>query len=518
MGDSGRSRAFLRDTTLSLAAVLAVCVAGAEVLIDFMTWIQLNVSILYALPLVLAAQARSRRLIWALAGILVTATFIVYWLQVPPGEFSLHEEFVLNRVLSSAAMLVTAVLLHVWMNAVDVVDAQDRLLRQQNEELQRLREEAEESSARKTQLLTSMSHDLRTPVNAIRLMAEVIQRTADDPTLVADIAHLSHRLQHDAQSLADFLTNMLEMSAFDSGRLVLHESEFSLNELLAEECSRLLPLAHAKRLRLTWQGPEPPARLETDRAKLMRVLSNLVGNAIKFTETGEVAVDAVITAERAVEIRVRDTGIGIAPDVVRELFTPFNQGPQGLERSRGGLGLGLATVKGLVELHGGTIAVHSEGIGRGSEFAVTFPAIRPPSARPAAAPPTPPRHLRVLVIEDNTDAGETLKDLLELSGHEVRVAGDGPTGVGLAHAFHPDLVLCDLGLPQMNGFEVARALRADQTLHAWLVALSGYAQHEDIRRAGEVGFDRHVSKPASPEVLNALLVEAAAHAPETRPS
>ena len=273
--------------------------------------------------------------------------------------------------------MITAVLLHVWINAANTVDAQDRHLKEQNGELQRLRHEAEEASGRKTQLLTSISHDLRSPINSITLTADLIRRTADDTTLSADIPRLALRLKQNAQSLADFLDNTLDRSAFESGRLVLNETEFSLNEVLSAECSRLLPLAELKHLKLTWQGPQPPISLKADRTKLVRILTNLLTNAIKFTETGEVIVKATLTPDRMVEVRVRDTGIGIASEDLNRVFDDFAQFGGPAPDPNKGWGLGLPICQRLVKLMGGTIAVQSQPQ-IGTIFTVRLPA---PSSR-----------------------------------------------------------------------------------------------------------------------------------------
>jgi two-component system CheB/CheR fusion protein len=210
---------------------------------------------------------------------------------------------------------------------------------------------------------------------------------------------------------------------------------------------------------------------------------------------------------RRAELRVRDTGAGIDAAMIGRLFQPFMQADVTLDRSRGGLGLGLALVKGLVELHGGKVSAASEGRGRGAEFVIDLPldstarrADRPTPAIPARSP------RRVLVIEDNIDAADSLREVLEFDGHAVEVAYSGPEGIDKARRFVPEVVLCDIGLPGMDGFEVARALRADADLrHAVLVALSGYALPEDLRRAVEAGFSSHLAKPVSPDTLQQLL-------------
>jgi two-component system CheB/CheR fusion protein len=216
-----------------------------------------------------------------------------------------------------------------------------------------------------------------------------------------------------------------------------------------------------------------------------------------------VAVDE--TARRAV-IRVADTGVGISPELLPRLFQPFIQADETMDRSKGGLGLGLALIKGLVELHGGDISVHSQGVGKGTEFIVRLPV----NGVLYAQTPTPVdlshRARRILIIEDNADAAQSLREALELCGHQVQVADNGPDGLTRARAFCPEVVFCDIGLPGMDGYEVARAFRADEVLKdIFLVALSGYALPEDLQRAADAGFDRHFAKPPQLEKLERLL-------------
>jgi CheY-like chemotaxis protein len=205
-------------------------------------------------------------------------------------------------------------------------------------------------------------------------------------------------------------------------------------------------------------------------------------------------------------LRVRDDGVGMEPSQVERMFEPFAQADQGIARSKGGLGLGLALVKGLVELHGGAVSAHSEGVGRGAEFTVTLPCCAEPrpDREPVVVRHGPPRE--VLVVEDNPDAAETLADILSLLGHHVRIATDGRSGLALARDLQPDVVLCDIGLPDMDGYEIARTIRADETLRGTrLVALTGYAQPEDRQRALDAGFDAHAAKPLEPDALARLV-------------
>ena len=254
--------------------------------------------------------------------------------------------------------------------------------------------------------------------------------------------------------------------------------------------------------------------VDGDPTRLVQVLGNLLGNAQEFTgRGGQVQVSLQRDRELAA-LSVSDTGVGLEPEVRAHLFEPFSQGRQPLDRGRGGLGLGLAMVKGLVELHGGTVAASSDGPGSGTRFTVKLPVVAAPRRARAGDAPRRAARLRVLVIEDNEDAASSLKQVLELSGHEVEVALDGPSGLALARAHRPEIIICDIGLPGMNGYEVARALRADPASRsAFLIALTGYARPDDARRAAEAGFDRHMGKPPPLEKLEVMLAEIPAHTP-----
>jgi signal transduction histidine kinase len=371
------------------AGVLALI----EVYIDQTTWIELNVSILYILPLILLLPSRNRPLIWGMALFLVSMTFIVYFEQISPRAFSVVEPFFVDRLLSAVTVLSTAALLHARTLALDKIDAQSERLKerndqielanreliknremiaQQNTELDRRRREAEQASGRKTRLLASASHDIRTPVSSINLMAELIRQTAEDPALATEIPGLAQRLQANAQSLVELLSDILDISSFDSGRVELRESEFSLNDLLAEECIRLRPLAHAKSLQLIVEPSNPPIWLRTDRVKLDRILSNLVSNAIKFTQTGQVTVTANRSPDCDVLIGVRDTGTGIAAENLGRIFDEFTQLDNAKHDRLKGSGLGLAICRRIIAVIGGEITVKSQP-NVGSTFAVRLP-------------------------------------------------------------------------------------------------------------------------------------------------
>ena len=253
--------------------------------------------------------------------------------------------------------------------------------------------------------------------------------------------------------------------------------------------------------------PDAALWVNGDATRLTQVLGNLLHNAAKFSDRRDHASVTVVREQGMAVVRVRDTGIGLSQELLPRLFEPFTQAETTLDRARGGLGLGLALVKGLVELHGGSVEVESAGPGQGAEFTVRLPirevatdravarsAIRAPTAR------------RVLVIEDNIDAAESLREVLEFGGHVVEIANSGRDGIERSLTFRPDMILCDIGLPGMDGYDVARRLRADKTLAStYLVALTGYALPEDLARAKEAGFDEHIAKPASLERIEEVL-------------
>ena len=361
----------LRPRYLPFAAALAIVLAGALVYIDIVTWIELDIAVLYDLPLFLAAIAGRRRLMWGLVAVLLSVTFIVYALQIPPGTFSIHEPFFINRVLDAVAVLLTAVLLHMVTLAVEQIRRQNEQIKTQNDELERRRREAELASERKTRLLTSVSHDISTPITSINVLAQLIRGNTEQKRTDGDVASLTQMLESNTQSLAELVSDLLDLSSIDSGRLEVRDSRFSLNELLREESRRLEPLAQAKGLRLATE-PAPEIHLRTDRVKLARVVRNLLSNAIKFTDKGFVSASCA-SAKGDVLIRVADSGIGIAPEHLEGIFSEFTQLSGARGEQNGGWGLGLAICKRLTELLGGRIAVESEP-GRGSVFTVQLPA------------------------------------------------------------------------------------------------------------------------------------------------
>ena len=357
----------------SIAGSLGLALSTVMIAVDWGTWVELDVSIVYSLPLVVAALARSRRLLWGLTSCLVFAAFTVYLLKIPSGAFALYEPFFINRVLSVVTIIMTAAVLHVWMLAVNAIAAHSQSLAEQNRELVHLREFAEAVSNRKTQLLAAVSHDIGTPLTVIDMVSQFILKTAEKPELSEKIPEMVQRLQRNTHSLMALRSALVDIASLDARQTPLHNSEFSLNDLLLEEHQRLLPLAQAKNLRFMVEAATEPVRLFTDRDKLSRVLTNLITNAVKYTEQGSVGVSMVRSAQGSMMIRVSDTGIGMAAGDLQRIFDEYGQLGNPERNSNKGWGLGLAICRRLMMAMGGNISVESER-NRGTTFTLDLPA------------------------------------------------------------------------------------------------------------------------------------------------
>jgi PAS domain S-box-containing protein len=357
----------------------------------------------------------------------------------------------------------------------------------------------------KNQFLGMLSHELRNPLAPIRNALYLLDHA--EPT--GQEAHRAREvINRQVGHLTRLVDDLLDVTRITRGKIELRRVELDLAALVRRTADDYRWTMRDRGLELVVELADGRLAVTGDETRLAQVLGNLLSNAAKFTPVGgRVTIAAHADGGRAL-VHVRDTGPGIAADVLPWIFEPFTQGKQTLARTEGGLGLGLALVRGLVTLHGGEVkAVNGGG---GAEFIVTLPLVarREPWAVPPPGPArgaAPIARLRVLVVDDNKDAAETLAELARLAGHDVEVAYDGPTAVRRADEYHPDLVLCDIGLPGMDGYEVARELRAVRGHDVRLVALSGYAQPEDVARAMEAGFDEHVAKPADPRRLEQLL-------------
>jgi len=370
------------------------------------------------------------------------------------------------------------------------------------------------SDERKSQFIAMLSHELRNPLAPLRHALWLLERAGADSEQAASArATLGRQLLH----LTRITDDLLDVTRISHGLVRLQTARVDLVDLVRRAVDDHAALFASRRVTLETDLGTLPLWLDADATRLGQVIGNVLWNAAKFTDPGgRASITVARSAGGFAVVQVRDDGIGIPADVLARVFEAFVQADTSLDRTRGGLGLGLAIVKTLVERHGGTVEARSDGIGRGAEFTIRLPlAPEEPLLAPAGRPreETMPRH-RVLVVEDNLDAAETLREMLLLWDHEVEVAHDGREGIDKARAFQPDVVLCDIGLPVMDGYAVARAMRSDPELSsAFLVAVTGYASADDARRAAGAGFDRHLGKPVPLELLQEVL----ATAPGTTP-
>jgi two-component system CheB/CheR fusion protein len=363
-----------------------------------------------------------------------------------------------------------------------------------------------EADQRKDEFLAMLAHELRNPLAPVLHALELLRLAGGDP---ADVERARAVLDRQIRHLVRLVEDLLDISRITWGKIALRTERVELVRIVAsaEEIAR--PQLEMRRHRLTIALPPEPVWLDADATRLAEVLANLLDNAAKYTPEGG---SVWLTAERAltqVVIRVRDTGSGMSPQVLARAFDLFAQGEPTLDRPHGGLGIGLTLVRRLVELHGGRVAAASDGPGLGTEVTLWLPVAAEPAASrpeplPAAAPRGEPR--RLLVVDDNLDAAESLALLLAAQGHEVRRAHSGPEALAVARDFVPEVILLDIGLPGMDGYEVARSVRGDRALrHCQVIAVTGYGRDEDRRRSREAGFDHHLVKPVTLAALKAVL-------------
>ena len=368
------------------------------------------------------------------------------------------------------------------------------------ENAQLYRQTTDDSRA-KDEFLATLSHELRNPLGAIANAVAALDRRAADEHAAVRLRQIIHR---QARHLARLVDDLLDVARAAAGKIALHVQPVDLSEVAAACVTSLRASGRAERLRVSFRAQS--VMVSADATRLAQIITNMLDNAVKFTPAGgAIDVDVVREGQKAV-LRVRDTGVGIEPEMLPRIFELFAQAQQPMDRPVGGLGIGLTLSRRLVELHNGTITAASDGPGRGAEFTVRLPVASavPPEASPVVRGPE--RSRRILVIEDNDDARDSLRLLLEALGHRVVAVGDGAEGLALAQAHPPEVALIDLGLPGLDGYEVARALRASPTGKAiTLIAVTGYGQAEDRQRSKEAGFDAHLVKPVSQTLLSSLI-------------
>jgi signal transduction histidine kinase/CheY-like chemotaxis protein len=372
----------------------------------------------------------------------------------------------------------------------------------------RLYREIQEGDRRKDEFLAMLGHELRNPLAAIANALEYVQIARDDPTSFRRAGDI---LARQVQMMARLVDDLLDVSRITRGKIELRKEVVELQAAVTRAVATVEPLIVARQHELVISMPDCPIRVLADPARLEQILANLLNNAAKYTDPGGRIRLEVEQAGKTTEVHVCDTGVGIPEQLLPRIFDLFMQGDRSLDRAQGGLGIGLTLVRSLVELHGGQVEASSEGSGRGSDFVVRLPILVPetPAADPEAGSQECERKSdarRILLIDDNVDLTTTMSALLRLGGHEVSVCCDGPSGIEAATELQPEVILVDIGLPGMNGYEVASRLRQmplfDRTM---LVAVTGYGQADDRRRAREAGFDHHLVKPVFFEALQQLL-------------
>jgi signal transduction histidine kinase len=370
----------------------------------------------------------------------------------------------------------------------------------------RLYERLREEDRRKDEFLATLAHELRNPLAPVRTGLDLLAAKSDPST--EPVRAIMERQLHHMTRLID---DLLDVSRVSRGKIDLHREPLDIAQLVRSALEVSSPALEAARLRLEMKLAPEPVVVDGDRTRLAQVFSNLLNNAAKFTPAGgTVTIEVNRTASEA-EVRLTDTGIGIERALLSQVFEMFVQapGPQSRAANQGGLGIGLTLVRRLIDLHGGRVWAESEGPNRGSVFVVRLPLTGKESERAlavsaAARPPTTPR--RVLVVDDNIDAARMLVLLLEMDHHVVRRAASGPEALHLIKEFKPEIALLDIGLPGMSGLELARILRADESLKGIvLVAVTGWGQEEDRRRSREAGFDHHLTKPMEASELTAVI-------------
>jgi signal transduction histidine kinase/CheY-like chemotaxis protein len=375
-------------------------------------------------------------------------------------------------------------------------------------------EQREREVRQRDQFLAMLGHELRNPLGALQNAAQLAQRSARVvPRLEHPLAVIDRQLHH----LTRLVDDLLDVARVTSGKIALRRAPLDFGALCFGLVEESRGTSRERGLTLVYEEPPGPVYVDGDRVRLEQIVNNLLTNALKYTPSGgRVAVSVTASSgggqgeeekEEAV-LRVADTGMGIAGDTLRTIFEPFTQSEQALDRAQGGMGLGLSVVRTLVRLHGGTVAAASPGPGRGTTFTVRLPRGASASLAPDDLTPISRREVHprvILIVEDGPDNRETLQELLEALGHTVHVAVDGVEGVDVALSVRPEVALVDIGLPRLDGFEVARRVRAALGRQIFLVALTGYGQPEDRTRAAVAGFDAHLTKPMDLDALERLL-------------
>jgi PAS domain S-box-containing protein len=383
-----------------------------------------------------------------------------------------------------------------------------------------IRRQLEEADQRKNEFLALLAHELRNPLGPIRHAVNILR--AKTPT-TSELDWATSIISRQADHMARLVEDLLDVSRITRGAIELRRERVDVAAVIkgaVEASSALIDKSH-HHLKVT--VPREPLHVEGDITRLVQIVSNLLDNAAKYTQPGGRIALTATRDDQSVVIQVRDTGIGISAELLPRIFDMFTQAELPMERSQGGLGVGLALVDRLVTLHGGTVTAQSEGKGKGSEFTVRLPLaerVRMQPAREAtggALEPLQKGSSRVLVVDDNVDSADSLAILLRMMGHEVRTSHEAEEALASAATFHPDVAILDIGMPRMNGYDLAQRLREQPwAKNLVLVALTGWGQEEHRRRSAESGFDHHLTKPVELDVLQRILTEVENNRPDRR--
>jgi two-component system CheB/CheR fusion protein len=382
----------------------------------------------------------------------------------------------------------------------------ERQLRQRLDELA-------QADRQKNEFLAMLAHELRNPLAPMRNALHLLNSPKADEPVRERARQIMDRQMHHLVRLVD---DLLDVSRIVRGMVELRRSVIDLSDAVLRAAETAQPVIDGQGHELVVSLPDEPLWVDGDIVRLGQVIANLLTNAAKYTDQAGLIHLSALREDGDAVVRVRDPGIGIPPEALPHVFELFVQGDRSLARSQGGLGIGLTLVQRLVELHGGRVEAHSEGRGQGSEFVVRLPSVRAPHAAAPRVEPRAPRHAkvpasrpkRVLVVDDNIDAADSIVLILRGAGYEVNCVYDGPSVLPAARHFRPDVVVLDIGLPGMDGYEVARQLRAQQEFRSTpLVAVTGYGQAEDRVRSREAGFDAHLTKPVNPQQLQQFIAK-----------
>jgi PAS domain S-box-containing protein len=370
--------------------------------------------------------------------------------------------------------------------------------------------ELEEADVRKNEFLALLAHELRNPLGPIRHAATILRARSPSPE---DLRWATNIIDRQTLHMTRLVDDLLDVSRITRGTIELRRERVDLANILKAAVEASSALIERARHQLRVSAPAGPLYVEGDPIRLVQIVTNLLDNAAKYTDPGgQIWLSAEQEGEDAV-IRVKDSGIGIPAELLPRIFEMFTQSGMALERAQGGLGVGLSLVERLVKLHGGTVSAYSGGVGQGSQFMIRLPAVQTqrhhaPEHEPDASS-TKAIHCRVLVVDDNEDSVDSLAMLLRMLGHEVATANDGASALPVAEQFRPDVAILDIGLPKVNGYELAKQIREN----SWardivLVALTGWGQEQHRRRSADAGFNHHLTKPVELEVLQQILADA----------